>query len=160
MRNLVHVRHLALLLSSVSLLAACGSSTEPEPAASDASAASEAAAEAQQMGTEDALVAGTDYNATTQVPCSTDGSEPKESCDAGVKRNWGDTPGENLVEVTKPDGTKRAIFFKGTEAYSADSAQADGSAGWDFKATRDADNSVIVFGPERYIIPDALVEGG
>jgi len=157
MRNFIRARHLAFLISSSALLAACGSSGEAEPAAP---VATEAAAEPQQMGPEDALVAGTDYNATTQIPCSTDGSEPTGSCDAGVKRNWGDTPGENLVEVTKPDGTKRAIFFKGTEAYSADSSQADGSAGWDFKATRDSDNSVITFGPERYVVPDMLVEGG
>lgn len=107
----------------------------------------------------DAMVAGTDYNATTMLPCGFAGAAPKQSCDAGVKRNWGED-GTNLVEVTKPDGRKRAIFFNGTEPYGADSAQSDGSAGWDFTSTRDCDQVTIKFGPETYVIVDALVEGG
>ena len=65
-----------------------------------------------------------------------------------------------LVEVMKPDGRKRAIFFRGTTAYGADSAQADGSASWTFKATRRSYETVISYGPESYVIPDALVIGG
>jgi len=113
----------------------------------------------KQQGTGDALVPGTDFNATTQVPCSIGEGAPTEQCDAGVKRKWGED-GTTLVEVTKPDGSKRAIFFRGTEAYGADSAEADGSAGWDFRATRKGDESTIIFGPERYVIPDMLVIGG
>ena len=110
--------------------------------------------------TGDALVAGTDYNATTILDCGFDNKPPTQSCNAGVKRNWGDTPGEHLVEVTKPDGRKRAIFFRGTEPYGADSAQADGSAGWDFETTRDGDRVTISYGPETYIVVDAMIEGG
>ena len=113
----------------------------------------------KQQGTQDALVPGTDFNATTSIPCAVGEGAAMAQCDAGVKRKWGED-GTTLVEVTKPDGSKRAIFFKGTEAYSADSAQADGSAGWDFKATRKGDESTIIFGPERYVIPDMLVVGG
>ncbi|MBX7527518.1 hypothetical protein [Qipengyuania vesicularis] len=107
----------------------------------------------------DALVPGTDYNATTILPCGFDGAEPAQSCDAGVKRNWGED-GTHLVEVLKPDGRKRAIFFNGTEPYGADSAQADGSAGWDFSSTRDGDRVTIIYGPETYVVVDALIEGG
>jgi len=110
-------------------------------------------------GSEDALVAGTDYNATGPIPCTFKDQPAVKSCDAGVKRKWGDD-GTTLVEVTKPDGRKRAIFFQGTTAQGADSAQSDGSAGWTFKTTRQEDNSVITFGPERYVVPDALVVGG
>ena len=145
-------------------LAACGSQEADEPTAADNSADTtampEASASPAQMGAEDALVAGTEYNATAQVQCGVGGAEPTQTCQAGVKRNWGDTPGENLVEVTKPDGTKRAIFFKGTTPYGADSAQADGSAGWDFETSRDGDRVTVTFGPETYVIVDALVEGG
>lgn len=102
----------------------------------------------------DALVPGTEYHATAQVSCG-DGVR----CDAGVIRNWGED-GTTLVEVTKPDGRKRALFFRGTTPYGADSAQADGSAGWDFNVDRNVDESIIVFGPESYVIPDALVVGG
>lgn len=107
----------------------------------------------------DAKVAGTDYNATATIKCGFGGKPPTQSCPAGVKRNWGEN-GTNLVEVTKPDGRKRAIFFTGTTPDGADSAQSDGSAGWDFKVNRKGDMVTITFGPETYVIVDALVEGG
>ena len=107
----------------------------------------------------DALVAGTEYNATTMLPCGFDGAAPDQTCNAGVIRNWGEE-GEALVEVTRPDGRKRAIFIRGTEPYGADSAQADGSAGWDFKTSRDGDRVTIEYGPETYVIVDALITGG
>lgn len=108
----------------------------------------------------DALVPGTEYNATTILSCGFDGAPPTQKCDAGIKRNWGETPGEHLIEVTKPDGRKRAIFLRGTEPYGADSAQSDGSAGWDFKTTRNGDQVTISYGPETYVIVDAMVTGG
>jgi len=107
----------------------------------------------------DALVAGTDYHATAQVPCGFGGAEPTTNCPAGVKRNWGED-GTTLVEITRPDGFRRAIFFHGTTPYGADSAEADGSAGWDFEVSRRDDQSVIKFGPETYIMIDAFVIGG
>lgn len=107
----------------------------------------------------DALVPGTDYHATAQVPCGFDGAAPTSNCPAGVKRNWGDD-GTTLVEVTKPDGRKRAIFFRGTTPYGADSAQADGSAGWKLEVSRRDDQSVIQYGPESYIVADAFFVGG
>ena len=107
----------------------------------------------------DAMVAGTDYNATTILDCGFDNAPPTQSCEAGVKRNWGED-GTHLVEVSKPDGSKRAIFFNGTEPYGADSAQADGSAGWDFTTTRDGDQVMVKFGPETYVLVDALITGG
>jgi hypothetical protein len=103
------------------------------------------------------IAPGNDYTATTILDCGFDGAAPTAKCNAGVKRNWGD---EALVEVFKPDGMKRAIFFKGTEPYGADSSQADGSAGWDFEATRKGDEVTIKFGPETYVIFDSLIVGG
>lgn len=108
----------------------------------------------------DALVPGTEYNATTILSCGFDNAPPTGDCEAGVKRNWSERPGEHLVEVTKPDGRKRAIFFRGTTPFSADSAESDGSAGWDFASTRDGDRVTITYGPETYVIVDALIEGG
>ena len=108
---------------------------------------------------EDALVPGTDYHATTEVPCGFDGADPTASCLAGVKRKWGED-GTTLVEVTKPDGSKRAIYFRDTTPYGADSAESDGSAGWKFEVSRRDDQSVIKYGPETYIVFDALVVGG
>ena len=109
--------------------------------------------------TVDALVPGTDYNATAPIQCGFNNAAPNQTCQAGVKRQWGED-GTTLVEVTKPDGRKRAIFVRGTTPYSADSAQADGSAGWDFESTRDGDRVTVSFGPETYVLVDAFVEGG
>lgn len=110
-------------------------------------------------GAGDALVTGTDYHATAMVPCGFGGAEPTTNCPAGVKRNWGED-GTTLVEITRPDGPKRAIFFRGTTPYGADSAEADGSAGWAFEVSRRDDQSVIEYGPETYIIADAFIVGG
>lgn len=107
----------------------------------------------------DAKVAGTDYNATADIPCGLGGAAPNASCSAGVKRNWGDD-GTTLVEVKKPDGRTRAIFVRGTTPFSADSAQSDGSAGWDFKIERSGDRVTVRYGPETYVLVDAFLEGG
>lgn len=158
-----------LLLTSVlaGTLAACGaadtSADEPATAAADTQAPDGemdvSNGPPPPADGSDALVPGTDYQATTMIPCGFDGAAPAQQCDAGVKRNWGET-GQHLVEVTKPDGMKRAIFFKGTDAYGADSSQADGSAAWDFDTTRDGDEVTIKFGPETYVVFDALLTGG
>ena len=138
-------------------LAACGGNPAEAPAVETEQAAAVASEPAYGEG--DAKVAGTDYNATASIKCGFGNAEPTQDCEAGVKRNWGED-GTTLVEVAKPDGRKRALFFKGTEPYGADSAQADGSAGWDFKTSRDGDRVTITFGPETYVIVDALITGG
>lgn len=108
----------------------------------------------------DALVPGTEYNATASIPCGFGGAAPNQTCEAGVIRNWGGETGSALFEVQKPDGFKRAIFFNGLEPYGADSSQADGSAGWDFETSRDGDRVTINYGPESYVVVDAFIEGG
>ena len=161
---------IAIITSALVLtLTACGDGAatdemEPPEAVGDvevgaASTAQTGDADTPAYGEGDAKVAGTDYNATTILNCGFDNAPPTQSCEAGVKRNWGED-GTHLVEVTKPDGTKRAIFFNGTEPYGADSAQADGSAGWDFTSSRDGDRVTIKFGPETYVLVDALITGG
>ena len=144
------------------VLAACGGAAETEDAApAETETAADAGSEAAQpaYGEGDALVAETDYNATTLLKCGFDNAAPEQTCEAGIKRNWG-KEGEHLIEVSKPDGFKRAIFLRGTEPYGADSAQSDGSAGWDFVTTRDGDIVTVKFGPETYVLFDAMVTGG
>ncbi|MXO59539.1 hypothetical protein GRI89_08290 [Altererythrobacter salegens] len=111
------------------------------------------------IASNDALVAGTKFNATSVIKCGFGGAAPTGTCDAGVIRDWG-SDGMNMVEVTKVDGSKRAIYFNGTTPTGADSAQADGSAGWKFSSTRNGDTVTIKYGPETYVVVDALVEGG
>jgi len=120
----------------------------------------DSATETPAVECSDALVSGTDYHATTDIACGFGNAEPTSTCPAGVKRNWGED-GTSLVEVSKPDGFKRAISFMGTTPFSADSAESDGSAGWEFNVSRDdKDNSIVKYGPETYVVPDALITGG
>lgn len=154
-------RTLLVTLACASL-AACGGGSSPpadDTATSDTAAPSDASSEVASTGDEDATVPGTEYNATTQVDCGFEGAAPNQKCDAGVIRDWGEA-GQNLVEVQKPDGFKRAIFFNGTEPYGADSAEADGSAGWDFETSREGDRITVNFGPETYVIVEAMITGG
>ena len=102
----------------------------------------------------DAKVPGTDYHATTNVPCSMGGGAPTGSCPAGVKRQGG---GSAMVTVTKPDGRTRAIFFDRGRATGYDMSQADRG---EFRASKQGDLNIIRIGRERYEIPDAVIFGG
>ena len=156
------MRKLIMVGTLAGLLTACGGADTQEPTANegaDDTATAAGTAGQPAYGEGDALVEGTDYNATTLLGCGFDNAAPTQTCEAGIKRNWGEE-GEHLIEVSKPDGMKRAIFLRGTEPYGADSAQADGSAGWDFKTEREGDQVTVTFGPETYVLVDAMVTGG
>ena len=105
-------------------------------------------------GRGDALVPGTGYHATGNVPCSMGSGQPTGSCPFGVKREGN---GSGSVTLTKPDGRTRAIFFTNGRATGADTSQADPGS---FSASRQGDLSVVRIGQERYEIPDAVVFGG
>jgi len=102
----------------------------------------------------DALVPGTSYHATGDVPCAMGGGQPTGSCPFGVERKGG---GSATVTVTKPDGRTRAIFFEKGKAIACDASEAHPGG---FRASREGDLSVIRIGEERYEIPDAVVFGG
>lgn len=102
----------------------------------------------------DAKVASTGFHATGELPCAMGKGQPTGSCAFGVKREG---QGNGLVEVTKPDGRKRSIFFEKGRATGYDASQADWSA---FKATRQGDLTIVHIGEERYEIPDAVINGG
>ncbi len=102
----------------------------------------------------DAKVAGTDYHATGNIPCSMGGGQPTGSCPFGVKREGG---GSGMVTVTKSDGRTRTIFFENGTATGYDMSQADPG---EFRAEKQSDMSTIFIGQERYEIPDAVIFGG
>ena len=102
----------------------------------------------------DALVAGTNYNATGLVPCTMGDGASAGTCDFGVVREGN---GNGYVTITKPDGSKRTIFFEKGKATGYDSSQADNQ---EFKAVRESDMYIIHIGEERYEIPDAVIMGG
>jgi hypothetical protein len=98
----------------------------------------------------DALVAGTAYHATAQIPCVAEPGKPMSQCDAGVKR----TAGGGSVHVTTPDGGSRVITFRDGKVSSTD-------ADAPFKVERRGDWTVVRIGvAEVYEIPDAFVFGG
>lgn len=103
---------------------------------------------------DDALVPGTSYHATGNVPCSMAKGQPTGSCPFGVTREGA---GSGIVTVTKPDGRTRAIFFEKGKATGCDASQADPG---EFHASREGDLTIVHIGAERYEIPDAVVFGG
>ncbi len=102
----------------------------------------------------DAIVAGTSYHATGNIPCSMGSGQPTGSCPFGVKRQGN---GSGSVTVTKPDGRTRSIFFENGRATGYDVSQADPG---EFSASKEGDMSIIRIGQERYEIPDAVIFGG
>jgi len=109
------------------------------------------AAAAAPRPSHDALVAGTNYNATAEIPCITVAGAAKARCKAGVMRMAG---GEATVEIQTTDGGQRHIYFKNGRPDSSD-------ANAPMSATRQDDTNVIRIGTvEVYEIPDAFVVGG
>jgi hypothetical protein len=102
----------------------------------------------------DALVEGTNYNATGDIPCSVGTGQPTGSCPFGVTREGN---GTGIVTVTKPDGRTRAIFFENGEATGYDVSEADAG---EFSVEKQGELSLIRIGQERYEIPDAVIFGG
>lgn len=108
-------------------------------------------------GTGDALVAGTNYNATAQISCAGYKGAGAAMCDAGVIRNGADGA---TVEVTLADGTKRAIFFNADGSFlSFSTAEADGTAAMAISSKRKGDVTIAKLGSETYEIPDVFVIG-
>lgn len=109
------------------------------------------AAAATPRPSQDALVAGTNYNATAEIPCITSEGAAKSRCRAGVMRMAG---GETTVEIQTADGGQRHIYFKDGQPDSSD-------ANAPMRATRQGDTSIIRIGTvEVYEVPDAFVVGG
>lgn len=107
----------------------------------------------------DALVAGTNYNATAQIACAGYKGAAAGKCDAGVIR--GGETGGMTVEVKLADGTERIIFFNPDGSFlSFSTAEADGTAAMAISSQKKGDITIARIGTETYEIPDAFVMGG
>lgn len=102
----------------------------------------------------DATVAGTDFNATGNIPCSLGNGQPAGNCPFGVMRRGN---GDADVQVTLSDGRMRYIYFQNGKAVGYDRSQADTG---EFRATKESDLYIIHIGSERYEIPEAVIYGG
>lgn len=141
-------------------LAACGQGTNDAAQVNDPAAAAAAMEAAPGDGDSqgDALVEGTNYNATAQISCAGYKGAAAAKCDAGVIRG-GETG--TTVEVTLADGTKRAIFFNPDGSFlSFNTAQADGTAAMEISSEKKGDLTIAKLGTETYEIPEAFVIGG
>jgi heat shock protein HslJ len=109
------------------------------------------------MGADDsALRAGQgQFDATGSLPCAFAAGQPMGQCEFGVARAGG---GYATVVINKPDGRKRAIFFRMGRPIGADVSESEGPL--DFTATKEGDLHRVRVGNERYEIPDAIVLGG
>jgi hypothetical protein len=103
----------------------------------------------------DALVPGTDFNATGNIPCARVAGQPMGSCRYGVRREGG---GSGSITVFWPNGGNRVIFFKHGTPARYDESQADGGARMTVR--READLFRVRIGDQRFEIPEAALVGG
>jgi hypothetical protein len=99
----------------------------------------------------DALVPGTDFHATGEIPCARYDGQPMTSCRFGVIRRGN---GGATVRVFWPDGGERSIDFENGTAASSDS-----TAGITSEKRSDL-NMVFIGTNERFEIVDAIIYGG
>lgn len=105
----------------------------------------------------DALVPGTNYNATALIPCAGYKGAAAGTCEAGVIRGGADG---TTVEVKLADGTQRIIFFNPDGSFlSFSTAEADGTAAMAISSKRKGDVTIAKIGGETYEIPDVLITG-
>jgi hypothetical protein len=100
----------------------------------------------------DALIPGTPYHASAEVPCGSGSSVKATRCKASVIRRANNSA---TVVVTNPEGQKRQFLFVKGKAVASDQPER-------LTVQRRGDRSVLLLGEnvERYEIVDALVVGG
>jgi hypothetical protein len=100
----------------------------------------------------DAVLPGTSYHASAEVPCMSGSSGKAASCKASVIRRANNSA---TVVVTNPEGQKRQFLFVKGKAVTSDQPEK-------LSVQRRGDVSVLSLGEnfERYEIVDALVVGG
>jgi hypothetical protein len=106
------------------------------------------------MTSGDAKVAGTNFNATGNIPCSMGNGQPTGNCAFGIVRRGN---GDADVQVTLSNGTIRYIYFQNGQAVGYDKSQADFG---EFRASKESDLYIIHIGSERYEILEAIIYGG
>jgi len=104
--------------------------------------------------TGDALVPGTDFNATGSIPCARAAGQPMAACEFGVVREGN---GNGAITVFWPDGGNRVIFFEMNAPSSYDQSEADGGA--EMTVEQNADLFMVKIGGQRFEIPDIVMAG-
>ena len=112
-------------------------------------------AEAAAPASADALVPGTPFHATGEVPCTPAAGAANTRCAFGVIRQGG---GSGSVQLTLPDGSTRVLQFRDGTPVAVD-ADAGAQAPM-LSAAREGDSSIVTLGDQRFVIPDAVIFGG
>jgi hypothetical protein len=108
-----------------------------------------------QLPAGDALVAGTDFNATGEIPCARNAGQSMSSCKFGVKREGN---GNGSVTVFWPDSGSRVIFFESGKPTFYNESEADGGA--KMSVGQPGDLFTVTIGDQRFEIPDVVINGG
>lgn len=103
----------------------------------------------------DAMVPGTQFNATGEINCARDAGQPLRPCKFGVIRGEG---GKADLTVFWPDGGSRVIYFEKGAPVRYDESEADGGAKLSF--TKNADLFSVTIGTQRFKFPEAAITGG
>lgn len=114
-----------------------------------------AAAAGAARATTDALVRGTDFHATGEIPCARDRGQPMGQCRFGVRREGG---GKGRITVFWPNGGSRTILYENDTPVRFDRTEADGDAA--MTVAREADLYMVRIGSQRFEIPSAVMTGG
>lgn len=93
---------------------------------------------------------GVPFDATGSVSCASDSGAAMRDCPFGVVR---DGPGNAGVWISLGGGKERAILFEGGVPVSADTPVP-------VTFEKDGDMFTISVGDERYVFPEAVVNGG
>jgi len=112
-------------------------------------------AEAAAPARADALVPGTPFHATGNIPCTPAAGAAETQCAFGVIRQGG---GSGSVQLTLPDGTTRMLQFRDGTPMAVDAPA--GTAAPVLNAAREGDSSIVTLGDQRFVIPDAVIFGG
>jgi hypothetical protein len=108
----------------------------------------------QSSTAEDALVPGTDFNATGEINCAREAGQPLVRCNFGVKR---DGNGGGTVTVFWPEGGNRVIYLEGSRPVRYDQSEADGEA--EMTVQQNADLFIVSVGDQRFEIPEVVIVG-
>jgi hypothetical protein len=102
-------------------------------------------------GAADALVPGTRYHATGEVPCAASPDAPLRPCPFGVVRHGG---GRADVTLDWPDGVRLTLRFAAGRPVGHDGPPAP------VESRREDDMILVGIGPRRVTLPEAVLTGG
>jgi hypothetical protein len=103
---------------------------------------------------EDTVQPGSEFNANVTLRCARSRGEPLRRSQFGVKR---ESNGNGWVEIFRPNGGSRLIYFEaGTPAYFH-SAETDGGAR--FMVGKESNLFKVRIGEQRFEFPDIVLSG-